>query len=140
LAPRPHAASRIRTPRRQFPGALRDEHRGPPRNHAARRPRYFHFSTHDRCTLADPDAVFDGLTWWSAKTGYDNPRRLLLDTCPDCNQLVDIGNEAYRVLNSNPPGLAFAAGSTPLPDHLPDDEEPAYAHHACPGHASNPRT
>lgn len=101
---------------------------------------YFHFSTHDRCTLADPDAVIDGLSWWSAKTGYDNPRRLLLDTCPDCNQLVDIGNEAYRILNSNPPGLAFAAGSTPLPDHLPDDEEPAYAHHVCPGHASSQRT
>jgi len=52
---------------------------------------------------------------------YDNPRRLLLDTCPDRNQLVDIGNEAYRILNSNPPGLAFAAGSTPLADRLPDD-------------------
>ncbi len=102
---------------------------------------YFQFSTHNRCSLADPDALFDNPIWWTAKRGYDNARTFFLPTCPVCNQSVDIGNEAYRILNSNPPGLAFAAGATPLPDHLPDnDDEPQYTHYECPGLASQAKS
>lgn len=92
---------------------------------------FFHFTTLDRCRLEDAGAVFADPIWWTAKDGYNNPRKLFLDTCANCHQLVDIGNEPYLLLNSNPPGLAFAPGTTPLPDLVP--EEPEYAHARCPG-------
>jgi hypothetical protein len=47
------------------------------------------FSTHDRCTLNNPDAMRTNPVWWTAKAGYDNPRKLFLDECPRCRQLID---------------------------------------------------
>ncbi|MFN0317039.1 MAG: replication-relaxation family protein [Burkholderiales bacterium] len=92
---------------------------------------FFHFTTQENCSLNDPGKVFYEPVWWTAKQGYDNPRKLFLDTCMRCHQLVDTGNEPYVLLNSDPPALAFAPGTTPLPDMLPD--EPEYAHAQCPG-------
>lgn len=94
---------------------------------------FFHFTTLDRCRMDDPRAVIAEPIWWSAKQGYDNPRKLFLDPCARCHQLVDVGNEPYLLLNSDPPALMFAPGTTPLPDLLPED--PEYAHAECPGRA-----
>lgn len=92
---------------------------------------FFLFSTHDRCTLDDPEALFTDPVWWTAKIRYDNPRQLFLETCPKCNQLIDPANEPHEILNADPP-VALAPASSPLPDLLPDDA-PVYAHTHCPG-------
>jgi len=69
--------------------------------------------------------------WWSTKVGYDNPRKLFLDTCPKCHQLIDPANEPHEILGTDP-RVVLAPASSPLPDFLPD--EPVYAHTDCPGH------
>ena len=94
---------------------------------------FFLFSTHDRCRLDDPVAILNEPRWWSAKIGYDTPRRLILDACPTCHQMVDPSNELHRVLNSIPSGLTSAPATTLLPDHLRQGEELKFAHASCPG-------
>lgn len=92
---------------------------------------FFTFSTHDRCRLDDPDALLTDPVWWTAKAGYDNPRKLFLDECPKCHQLIDPSNEPQVIVNSDP-RVVLAPASTPL-DDFPPDGEPVYAHAACPG-------
>jgi hypothetical protein len=92
---------------------------------------------HCRIDLESPLRVFDEHIWWSTKIGYENPRKLFLDQCPKCYQLIDTGNESYVVLNAVPEPLACAPGTTLLPGYLPADIDPQYAHHACPGHGGN---
>jgi hypothetical protein len=92
---------------------------------------FFLFSTHERCTLDDPDAVLAEHLWWTAKAGYDNARTLFLDTCPTCHQLIDPSNEPHQILNSEP-RVVLAPASTPLDEFVPH-EAPVYAHAACPG-------
>ncbi len=80
----------------------------------------FLLSTFDRCRL-DLDAplrVFDDHVWWSTKVGYDNPRKLFLDTCPKCHQLIDTANEPHEILNSDPRVVLAPASSPPSPEAL----------------------
>lgn len=95
----------------------------------------FLVSTLDRCRidLERLHAVFDEPLWWSTKVGYDNPRKLFLDACPKCHQLIDPSNEPHEILNSDP-RVVLAPASTPLNDFLPANA-PVYAHTDCPGHA-----
>ncbi|MFI5397697.1 MAG: replication-relaxation family protein [Candidatus Binatia bacterium] len=94
----------------------------------------FLLTTLDRCRidLEQPLRVFDDHLWWSTKIGYDNPRKLFLDACPKCHQLIDTANEPHEILNADP-RVALAPATSPLPDLLPDDA-PLYAHTTCPGH------
>ena len=94
----------------------------------------FLITTRDRCriNLERPLRVFDEHIWWSTKTGYDNPRKLFLDACPKCYQLIDPANEPHEILNADS-RLTLAPATSPLPALLPDDE-PIYAHTNCPGH------
>jgi hypothetical protein len=96
----------------------------------------FLITTRERCRidLERPLRVFDDHIWWSTKIGYDNPRRLFLDTCPKCHQSVDPSNEAHVVLNAVPEPLSCPPATTLLPDQLPAGAEPVYAHTVCPGH------
>lgn len=74
---------------------------------------FFHFALLDHCRIERHTALFYEQLFRSAKIGYDNPRTLFLDTCPNCRQSVDPGNEPHVVL---------------------DDEQPSqYAHENCPG-------
>lgn len=93
---------------------------------------FFQFAHLNRLRVENYESLFYEALFHSAKVGYDNRRKLFLDECPRCRQLVDPGNEPYVILNTDPPSLAFAPGSTPLPDVLPND--PEYAHVQCPGH------
>jgi hypothetical protein len=91
---------------------------------------FFLFSTHDRCRLDDAAAVFSEPRWWSAKIGYNTPRRLILDPCPHCHQLVDPSNEAHEVGDgASSSRLLLAPASSPLPQLLP--ESPVLSHAAC---------
>jgi hypothetical protein len=92
---------------------------------------FFLFSTHRRCTLDNPAALLTDHVWWTAKTGYDTPRRLLLDTCPICHQLVDPANEPHEIVNAAS-RLILAPASSALAEFLPADP-PLYAHTQCPG-------
>lgn len=98
---------------------------------------FFQFALLEDCRIDTHGALFYEPLFRSSKVGYDNPRKLFLDVCANCNQLVDPANEAYRLLNSVPPGLVFPAGTTPLPAHPPDTGETEYSHHECPGFVSN---
>lgn len=91
---------------------------------------FFLFSTHDRCTLDNPDAMLTDPVWWTAKGGYGNPRCLFLPTCFECHQLVDPSNEPH-VLVTRDRHLSVAPASTLLPDVMPDESQ--YAHADCPG-------
>jgi len=74
---------------------------------------FFHFALLDHCRIENHAALFYEPLFRSAKTGYDNPRPLFLDTCPKCHQSVDPSNEPYDVLANNPASQ--------------------YAHAECPG-------
>ena len=93
---------------------------------------FFHFGLLDQFRIDNHAALFYEPLLHSAKIGYDNPRKLFLDTCPKCNQLVDTANEPHEILNTAEPPLVLAAASSVLPDLLPDDA-PVYAHTDCPG-------
>jgi hypothetical protein len=93
---------------------------------------FFLFSTHDRCSLKDPDAILTDHVWWTARAGYDNPRKLFLDACPKCQQLIDPANEPHEILNAARGRLVLAPASTPL-DDLVTADGPVYAHLECPG-------
>lgn len=94
----------------------------------------FLLSTLDRCRI-DPErplAIFDEPMWWSTKVGYENARKLFLDTCPKCFQLIDPANEPHEIINTSDPRIILAPASSPLDDLLPADG-PVYAHITCPG-------
>lgn len=93
----------------------------------------FLLTTLDRCRidLERSPAVFDEPLWWSTKVGYDNPRKLFLDACPKCHQLIDPSNEPHEIVSSDP-RIVLAPASTPLAEFLPMDD-PLYAHTVCPG-------
>src|SRR5262249_20663162 len=99
-------------------------------------PHFFLFSTHERCTLDRPDALLTEHVWWTARSGYDNPRKLFLDPSAKCAQLIDPANEPHEILNTDP-RVALAPASTPLPEFLPG-EAPVYAHTDCPGLQRHP--
>lgn len=93
----------------------------------------FLLTTLDRCRIDvdRPLDVFYEPVWWSTKAAYDNPRKLFLDACPKCHQLIDPSNEPHEILNATS-RLVLAPASTPLDGLLPD--APQYAHTECPGH------
>lgn len=97
----------------------------------------FLLTTRDRCriNLERPLRVFDDHIWWSTKIGYDNPRKLFLDACPKCHQLIDPANEPHEILNADT-RIVLAPASSPLSNLLPD-VAPIYAHTNCPGHRTN---
>ena len=91
---------------------------------------FFKFGLLEHCRIDNHQDLFYEPFFRSAKVGYDNRRKLFLDACPKCHQLIDPSNEPHEIVNTDP-RILLAPASTPLADVVPD--APVYAHTDCPG-------